>query len=67
MYRALKYPASRVTAQEEKSTGDLMFGQGSTGDISRDEIKWSKFLERQQHKFCESFIDMFYYIWILKV
>lgn len=59
MYRALKYPTSRVTAQEEKQSGDIMFGGGSTGEISRDEIKWSKFLERQQKKFCKEFLDLF--------
>jgi hypothetical protein len=28
-----------------------MFGGNSTQEISRDEIKWAKFLERQQNKF----------------
>jgi hypothetical protein len=59
MYRALKYPASRVNAEEQKSQGDILFGGGSTGEISRDEIKWSKFLERQQKKFCREFENLF--------
>jgi hypothetical protein len=59
LYRSLKYPASRVQAAQESRTGDVLFGQGDTGTISRDEIKWSKFLERQQRKFCKDFTDMF--------
>jgi hypothetical protein len=59
LYRALKYPASRVQAAQENRTADIVFGQGDTGTISRDEIKWSKFLQRQQKKFCQNFIDMF--------
>ena len=59
LYRALKYPASRVSASEEKREGDIVFGQGGTGEISRDEIKWSKFLERQQRKFCDDFTELY--------
>jgi hypothetical protein len=59
LYRALKYPSSRVSAGQEKTEGDIVFGGGSTGEISRDEIKWSKFLERQQRKFCEELTDLF--------
>jgi hypothetical protein len=59
MYRALKYPASRVTASQEKREGDILFGGSSTGEISRDEIKWSKFLEKQQSKFCRELEKLF--------
>jgi len=59
LYRALKYPISRVTAEEEKRGADIVFGGSSTGEISRDEIKWAKFLERQQHKFCKSLEETF--------
>ena len=59
LYKALKYPMSRVEATQAGQTGDILFGGNSTGEISRDEIKWSKFLERQQIKFCEEFTDMF--------
>lgn len=59
LYRALKYPSSRVTASQERREGDILFGGGQTGEISRDEIKWSKFLERQQNKFATEFTDMF--------
>ena len=59
LYRALKYPGSRVTATQENREGDIMFGQGGVSEISRDEIKWAKFLERQQKKLCKDFLDMF--------
>ena len=59
MYRALKYPMSRIEAASEKQSGDLNFGGGSTGEISRDEVKWAKFLERQQSKFCREFTKLF--------
>jgi|GEM_PF-6669011 hypothetical protein len=59
MYRALKYPASRVTASQEKREGDVLFGGSNTGEISRDEIKWSKYLEKQQDKFCKEFEKVF--------
>jgi hypothetical protein len=36
-----------------------MFGGGSTGEITQDEIKWAKFLERQQSKFCREFTRLF--------
>lgn len=59
LYRALKYPLSRISAGEEKREADIMFGGGSTAEISRDEVKWAKFLERQQKKFCDEFRDLF--------
>jgi hypothetical protein len=59
LYRALKYPASRITASQEGRDGEMLYGQGQTSDISRDEIKWAKFLERNQKKFCQDFTDMF--------
>lgn len=59
LYRALKYPMSRVTAQQEKREAEVLFGGTSVGEISRDEIKWSKFLERQQTQLCKEFRDLF--------
>lgn len=59
LFRSLKYPISRVTAEEEKRGADIVFGGGSTGEISRDEIKWAKFLEKQQNKFCKSLEETF--------
>ena len=59
MYRALKYPMSRVNASQEKQDSDIMFGGSNTGEISRDEVKWAKFLERQQNKFNREFTKLF--------
>jgi hypothetical protein len=59
MYRALKYPMSRVTAGEENRSADIMFGGSNTAEITRDEVKWSRFLERQQNKFCKEFTKLF--------
>ncbi len=59
LYRALKYPASRVSATQEGRDAEMMFGGAQTSEISRDEIKWAKFLERQQHKVCKDLTDMF--------
>lgn len=59
LYRSLKYPGSRVTASQEGRDGEMMFGSGQTSEISRDEIKWAKFLERQQKKICQNLTDMF--------
>ena len=59
LYRALKYPQSRVTASQEKQEGDILFGGTSVGEISRDEIKWSKFLEKQQNRITDELLDLF--------
>ena len=59
LYRALKYPGSRVTATQQGEEGSVLFGQGGVSEISRDEIKWAKFLERQQKRLCKDFLDMF--------
>ena len=59
LYTALKYPMSRVMNMQEGRQGDSLFMQGSTGEISRDEIKWSKFLERHQNKFAKEFSKLF--------
>jgi len=59
LYRSLKYPASRVTATQEGRDGEMLFGGQQTAEISRDEIKWARFLERNQKKVCSSLRDMF--------
>lgn len=59
LYRSLKYPLSRVTSHEEKQESQILFGGSSVGEITRDEIKWAKFLEKQQKKFTNSFEEMF--------
>lgn len=59
LYRALKYPASRVTAGQEKREAEIVVGGSHTGEISRDEVKWAKFLEKHQLRFCDEFRDLF--------
>jgi hypothetical protein len=59
LYRSLKYPASRVTATQEGRDAEMMFGGQQTSEISRDEIKWAKFLERQQKRVCSNLTNMF--------
>jgi Bacteriophage T4-like portal protein (Gp20)/Intein splicing domain len=59
LYRALKYPPSRVHAMQEGRDADSLFGGGSTGNITLDEVKWSRFLERQQNRLCSSLLNTF--------
>lgn len=59
LYRALKYPMSRVTAKEDRQDSSVLFANSPVGEIARDEIKWSVFLERQQNKFCSDFEKIF--------
>jgi len=59
MYKALKYPMSRVSSLQDRTEGDILFGSGQMGEITRDEIKWAKFLERQQTRFCWELLNMF--------
>lgn len=58
LYRALKYPISRITQGVEQGQ-EVMFGGTNAGQISRDEIKWAKFLERQQRKFSNELVELF--------
>lgn len=59
LYISLKYPISRVINQEDRRQGDTLFMGGNTSEITIDEIRWAKFLERHQQKFCQAFTDMF--------
>jgi len=59
LFRALKYPMSRVVADQERRQSDLLFGGSNTQEITRDEVKWAKFLERQQKRFCDEMRDLF--------
>ena len=59
LYRSLKYPLSRVSAAQEHREADVIVGGSKATEISRDEIKWAKFLERQQDRFCKEFTDLF--------
>lgn len=59
LYRSLKYPLSRVSSAQEHREADVVFGGSRASEISRDEVKWARFLERQQDKFCREFLDLF--------
>jgi len=59
LYKALKYPMSRVSAMHEKRDADILYGGQTQAEITRDEIKWSKFLERHQQRFCENLLETF--------
>jgi len=59
LYRALKYPISRISARHEGRDSEVIFGGQTFGEISRDEIKWAKFLERQNNKFEKEMTDLF--------
>jgi len=58
MYRALKYPMSRIDSIQEKQNKDVIFS-GSGGEITRDETKWGRFLKKHQDKFASAFLDIF--------
>jgi hypothetical protein len=51
LYRALNVPISRL----ETSTG---FNMGRTSEITRDEVKFYKFIERMRHKFANLFLEL---------
>lgn len=59
LYRSLKYPMSRVSKMQDRQEGDVLFAGGQTGEITRDEIKWAKFLERQQNRLTYDFKELF--------
>lgn len=59
LYIALKYPISRVINAEERRQGDTLFMGGNTSEITIDEIRWAKFLERHQQKFSQAFTNIF--------
>jgi len=60
LYKALKYPITRVQNAKDGHSGDSLFGGSSNfGEIPRDEVKWSVFLENQQDKFCRMLLKTF--------
>jgi hypothetical protein len=59
LYISLKYPISRVIQAEERRQGETLFMGGNSSEITIDEIRWAKFLERHQQKFCQIWTDMF--------
>ncbi len=59
LFKSLKYPLSRVVKAQENQQGDVLFANGRTEEITRDEISWARFLERQQNRFCFDFKELF--------
>jgi hypothetical protein len=59
LYIALKYPIGRVISQENRTPGDNLFMGGNASEITIDEIRWAKFLERHQQKFSQMFTEVF--------
>ena len=59
LYIALKYPVSRVINEENRTPGDNLFMGGNSSEITIDEIRWAKFLERHQARFCQLFTELF--------
>lgn len=59
LYKSLKYPLSRVQQMQEGRSGDNIFGGERWGELARDEIKWSVFLEEAQNDFCDTLTDCF--------
>ena len=50
LYRALNVPVSRTAA-------DNGFNMGRSAEITRDEVKFAKFVHRLRNKFCDLFLD----------
>jgi hypothetical protein len=59
LYRALKYPLSRISNQQEGRENEISIGGGKGNEIARDEVKWAKFLERHQSRFCRELMELF--------
>jgi hypothetical protein len=51
LFRALGVPISRVM-------GDSGFNMGRSAEITRDEVKFNKFIDRLRHRFCGLFLDL---------
>ena len=51
LYRALGVPLSRMMP-------DTGFNMGRSAEITRDEVKFSKFIDRLRHRFSQLFIDL---------
>lgn len=59
LYRALKYPLTRVSSLQEGTQAPVIFGATSSGDITQDEIKWARFLKKNQDRFTDALTDLF--------
>ncbi len=59
LYTSLRYPMSRVANMQEGRSSDNLFMNGQSSEINRDEIRWARFLEGNQSKFTEDFLNVF--------
>jgi len=51
LFRALGVPISRMM-------GESGFNMGRSAEITRDEVKFNKFIDRLRHRFCGLFLDV---------
>lgn len=51
LFRALAVPISRMM-------GESGFNMGRSAEITRDEVKFNKFIDRLRHRFCGLFLDL---------
>ena len=61
LYQSLNVPISRIEGTEQTA-----FNLGRTSEINRDEIKFSKFINRIRHRFSSLFTDLLRVQLILK-
>ncbi len=55
LYKSLSIPYSRAPGQQQG--GGMFAGIGRSTEITRDELKFGKFIERLRNKFCSMFDD----------
>jgi len=51
LFRALSIPLSRMM-------GESGFNMGRSAEITRDEVRFNKFIDRLRHRFCSVFLDI---------
>jgi len=51
LFRALGVPLSRMM-------GESGFNMGRSAEITRDEVRFNKFIDRLRHRFCSLFLDL---------
>ena len=61
VYRAMKIPVGRMNVPNENSEYSTASTGSKSGEIMRDEIKFSKFIKRLQGRFVEQFIQELFY------
>ena len=61
MYRSLKIPIGRMNIPDANGEVSTVSTGSRAGEITRDEIKFSKFVRRLQNKFVEDFLQTLFY------